>query len=68
MSRSAYPEFLPAALPRWALVRQRLDTAAIDDVPAAVRLAMDDVIGTVRPGHARASPSAAAASTASTRS
>ena len=50
MSRSAYPEFLPSALPRWALVRQRLDAAAIDDVPAAVRLAMDDVIGTVRPG------------------
>ena len=50
MTRSAYPEFLPHALPRWALVRQRLDAAAIDDVPAAVRLAMDDVIGTVRPG------------------
>ena len=50
MTRSTYPEFLPSALPRWALVRQHLDAAAIDDVPAAVRRAMDDVVGTVRPG------------------
>ena len=50
MTHSAYPEFLPSALPRWALVRQHLDAAAIGDAPAAVRLAMDDVIGTVLPG------------------
>jgi hypothetical protein len=50
MTSTAYPEFRPAALPRWALVRQRLDAAAIEDVPAAVHAAMDEVAATVRPG------------------
>ena len=50
MRRTLYPEFRPAALPRWALVRQRLDTSAIDDVRGAVRAAMDEVAGSVRPG------------------
>jgi hypothetical protein len=50
MPRPAYPEFRPAALPRWALVRQHLDDAELADVPAAVRAALDPVIATVRPG------------------
>ena len=44
------PEFLPAAFPRWALVRQRLDGAEIADVRAAVETALEPVIADVRPG------------------
>jgi len=50
MTRVAYPEFRPAALPRWALVRQRLDARELDDVAAATRAALGPVMGTVRPG------------------
>ncbi len=50
MSNSAYPEFRPAALPRWALVRQHLDTTELDDVRGTVRTALEPVIGTVTPG------------------
>ena len=44
------PEFLPRTLPRWALVRHRLDTAEVTDVRAAVRLALEPVMDTVTPG------------------
>lgn len=42
--------FLPAALPEWALVRQRIDPAEIADVRAAVRAALEPVLADVRPG------------------
>jgi hypothetical protein len=47
---TALPTTFADALPRWALVRQRLDAAAVDDVRAAVRLALEPVIGAIRPG------------------
>ncbi len=50
MTTVAYPEFRPAALPRWALVRQRLEADELPDVAAATRAALDPVIGSVRPG------------------
>ena len=50
MHRVAYPEFQPSALPRWALVRQRLDAGELPDAAAATRAALDPVIGLVRPG------------------
>ena len=50
MSDSAFPEFRPAALPRWALVRQHLDAAELGDVRIAVRTALEPVMGTVTPG------------------
>jgi hypothetical protein len=50
VTRSAYPEFRPAALPAWAPVRQRLDDAALPDAGAATRAALDAVIDGVRPG------------------
>jgi hypothetical protein len=46
----SYPEFQPSALPRWALVRQRLDANEVADVRAAVRAALEPVIDSVRPG------------------
>ena len=42
--------FLPAALPEWALVRQRIDPAEIADVRAAVRAALEPMLTDVRPG------------------
>ncbi len=42
--------FLPAALPAWALVRQRIDPAEIADVRRAVRAALEPVLTDVRPG------------------
>ena len=42
--------FLPASLPAWALVRQRIDPAEIADVRAAVRAALEPVLADVRPG------------------
>lgn len=50
MSRSAYPEFLPAALPAWAPIRQRLDDDALPDAAAATRAALEPVLDQVRPG------------------
>ncbi len=50
MSRSAYPEFRPAALPRWALVRQHLDASELGDIREAVSAALDPVMGTITPG------------------
>jgi len=41
---------LPGALPRWALLRQRLDAAEIADVRAAVRAALEPVLGGIGPG------------------
>ncbi len=42
--------FLPAALPEWALVRQRIDPAEIADVRAAVRAALGPVLADLQPG------------------
>ena len=42
--------FLPAALPAWALVRQRLDPREIGDVRAAVRTALEPALADVHPG------------------
>ncbi|HYO43111.1 MAG TPA: lactate racemase domain-containing protein [Candidatus Limnocylindrales bacterium] len=50
MSRVDYPEFRPAALPRWALVRQQLDAGQLPDAAAATRAALEPVLGLVRPG------------------
>ena len=50
MPSSAYPEFRPPALPRWAPVRQRLDEASLPDAAAATRDALAMVIGQVSPG------------------
>jgi hypothetical protein len=47
---SAFDEFTHAGLPQWALVRQTFDSAEIVDVEAAVRLALEPVISTVRTG------------------
>jgi hypothetical protein len=44
------PEFLPGALPRWALVRQRASASAIEDVPSAVRTALEPVMASIEPG------------------
>ncbi len=50
MTPVAYPEFQPAALPRWALVRQRLDADEVPDAGEATRAALEPVMGLVRPG------------------
>lgn len=50
MSRVAYPEFRPAALPRWALVRQHMDATELPDAAAATRAALDSVIALIGPG------------------
>jgi hypothetical protein len=47
---SGFPEFAGGTLPEWALVRQRFDPTEIDDVGRAVRVALEPVIGRVRPG------------------
>ncbi len=44
------PEFALTVAPRWALIRQRMDQAEVGDVPAAVRAALEPVIGDVSPG------------------
>jgi len=48
--QSSFAEFEHHTLPEWALVRQRLDAAEIDDVEGAVRAALEPVMPTVRPG------------------
>jgi hypothetical protein len=50
MTRVTYPEFRPVALPRWALVRQRLEADELLDATAATRAALEPVIGLVHPG------------------
>ena len=49
-SGPAFAEFAHGTLPEWALVRQRLGTAGIDDVRAAVRAALEPVLGPMGPG------------------
>lgn len=46
----SFAEFARGTLPEWALVRQRFDPTEIGDVRAAVRAALEPVIGAVRPG------------------
>ena len=50
MPSTAYPEFRPTGLPRWAPVRQRLDDAPLPDAAAATREALEAVIAQVSPG------------------
>ena len=50
MPQPLLPEFVPAAFPRWALVRHRLDDRELADVPAATAAALDPVMDLVRPG------------------
>ena len=50
MPPTAYPEFRPSGLPRWAPVRQRLDDASLPDATAATREALEAVIAQVPPG------------------
>ena len=45
-----FAEFDHGTLPEWALVRHAMDPAEIGDVRAAVRTALEPVIGTVTPG------------------
>jgi len=45
-----YQEFRAQELPEWALVRQRLDSAEIRQVAAAVDSALGPVLGGIRPG------------------
>jgi hypothetical protein len=45
-----FAEFERGTLPEWALVRQRLDTTEIDDVAAAVCVALEPVLGSIAPG------------------
>jgi hypothetical protein len=45
-----YAEFLRGSLPRWALVRHRMDAAEIADVAEAVAAALEPVRVAVRPG------------------
>ena len=48
--RPLFAEFDRGTLPEWALVRHRMDPAEVSDVRAAVRAALEPVMGTVRPG------------------
>ncbi len=50
IGRPPFAEFDRGTLPEWALVRHRMDPAEVSDVRAAVRAALEPVIGTVRPG------------------
>ncbi|MGC8633249.1 MAG: hypothetical protein ACP5VP_01045 [Candidatus Limnocylindrales bacterium] len=43
-------DILPAGLPAWALVRQRLDPREIDDVRGTVRAALEPVVGGIGAG------------------
>lgn len=45
-----FPEFDRGILPRWALVRHRLDSTEITDVPGAVAQAFATMAGAIRPG------------------
>jgi hypothetical protein len=47
---SAYSEFEPAALPRWALVKYRIDPTEVTDVPGAVAREFAAMPGAVRAG------------------
>jgi hypothetical protein len=45
-----FAEFLRGGLPRWALVRHRMDPAEVEDVAAAVSAALDPVRSAIAPG------------------
>ncbi len=45
-----FAEFMRGNLPRWALVRHRMDAAEVGDVAAAVAQALEPVRAAVRPG------------------
>ncbi|HEX7490950.1 MAG TPA: hypothetical protein VF337_04545 [Candidatus Limnocylindrales bacterium] len=46
----AFGEFMGGELPRWALVRHRMDPAEIDDVAAAVDAAFTPMKSAIKPG------------------
>ncbi len=48
--REPFAEFMGGALPRWALVRHRMDAAEVTDVAAAVGAALDPVSAAIGPG------------------
>jgi hypothetical protein len=48
--REPYEEFLHGELPRWALVRRRMDPAEVTDVARAVASALAPVAATIEPG------------------
>ncbi len=48
--REPFDEFMSGNLPRWALVRQRMDGAEVTDVAAAVGAALEPVRATIGPG------------------
>jgi len=50
MSELNLQPFLGRPLPRWARVRQHLDTAAIEDIPAAVAAAFASAEGAIQAG------------------
>ena len=45
-----FDEFIHGDLPRWALVRHRMDPVEVDDVAAAVGAALTPVAATITPG------------------
>ncbi len=45
-----FAEFMGGTLPRWALVRHRMDAAEVTDVAAAVGAALESVRATIPPG------------------
>jgi hypothetical protein len=48
--REAFEEFMHGDLPRWALVRHRMDPAEVGDVAAAVGAALAPVASAIKPG------------------
>jgi hypothetical protein len=48
--REPFAEFIRGDLPRWALVRHRMDPAEVADVAAAVDAALEPVAATIEPG------------------
>ena len=48
--REPFAEFLTGNLPRWALVRHRMDAAEVTDVAAAVGAALAPVKAAIKPG------------------
>ena len=67
MGQPLFAEFECGTLPEWALVRHNIDPAEIGDVRAAVRAALEPVIGTVAPGARACVAAGSRESTASTR-
>src|SRR5271157_3262677 len=45
-----FAEFMRGTLPRWALVRHRMDATEVTDVAAAVAAALEPVRATMPPG------------------